>query len=85
MGLYTAIGNLGSIVGSWLYPVIDGPQFRKGHFICMSLAIVTTLLALANSLALQRTNKSRDGKYGKPVPGATVDVTELADRSPHFR
>jgi MFS family permease len=85
MGLYTAIGNLGSIAGSWFYPTIDGPQFRKGHFICMGLAIVTTLLALANSLVLQRTNKSRDGRYGKPVPGATVDVTELADRSPHFR
>src|SRR6187551_905568 len=30
MGLYTAIGNLGSIAGTWLYPTTDAPQFRRG-------------------------------------------------------
>lgn len=85
LGLYTAIGNLGSIAGSWLYPANQGPQFKKGHFICMGLAIVTAVLALFNSLMLQNTNRQRDKKHGKPSPGMVVDVTELADRSPHFR
>lgn len=85
MGLYTAIGNLGSIAGTWIYPSTDAPQFQKGHLICMGLAIATAVLALANSLVLAVINRSRDRKYGKPVPGASVDVTELADDSPHFR
>jgi MFS family permease len=85
LGFYTAIGNLGSIAGSWLFPAIEAPQFRKGHFICMCLAIFTAVLALVNSLVLQRINRSRDERYGKVVPGAVVDVTELGDESPSFR
>jgi len=85
MGVYTAIGNLGSIAGTWFYPTTDAPQFRKGHFACMALAVATALLALANSLALGAVNRHRDRKYGKPVAGAPVDVTELADDSPDFR
>jgi len=85
MGLYTAIGNLGSIAGSWFYPSTDGPEFRKGHFICMSLAITTVVLSLANSFVLRAINRYRDEKYGKPILGESVDVTDRADRSPHFR
>lgn len=85
MGLYTAIGNLGSIAGSWLYPSTDAPQYRQGHFTAMALAVATALLALANTLILREVNKQRDRKHGKPVPGAALDVTELADSSPHFR
>lgn len=85
MGLYTAIGNLGSIAGSWIYPSTEAPQFRQGHFICMALALATAVLSLANNRILAAINKHRDEKYGKPVPGASVDVTQLADDSPHFR
>ncbi len=85
MGLYTAIGNLGSIAGTWFYPAMDAPQFRKGHFTCMALALATAVLALANSMALGAINRHRDRKYGKPVPGASVDVTDLANDSPQFR
>lgn len=85
MGLYTAMGNLGSIAGSFLFPEEDGPQFRNGHFICMGFCIATAVLALANSLILRAINNHRDKVHGKPVPGASVDVTEMADSSPDFR
>ncbi len=85
MGMYTAIGNLGSIAGTWFYPSTDAPQFRKGHFVCMALALATAILSLSNSYILARLNKQRDRKYGKPAQGVVVDVTELADASPHFR
>lgn len=85
MGLYTAIGNLGSIAGTWFYPSTDGPQYRKGHFVCMALSIVTAIFALANHFILEAINKRRDRLYGKPVPGVPVDVTELADKEPMFR
>lgn len=85
MGLYTAIGNLGAIAGTWVYPSNEAPQFKKGHLVCMGLAIATAVLSLGNSLALGMINRHKDKKFGKPVVGASVDVTELADDSPHFR
>ncbi|KAE8383304.1 major facilitator superfamily domain-containing protein [Aspergillus bertholletiae] len=85
MGFYTALGNLGSIAGSWFYPSNEGPEFRKGHFICMGLAIATAVISLGNSLILRALNNYRDRKYGKPEAGVAVDVTELADNSPMFR
>ena len=52
-GLYTALGNLGSIAGTFFfYPTTETPQFKKGHFICMGLSIVTAVLAPTNHLIL---------------------------------
>lgn len=85
MGAYTAIGNLGSIAGTWVYPANQAPQFQQGHFICMALAIATAVLSLSNSLVLGAINRYRDKNHGKPLPGASIDVTEMADESPHFR
>jgi MFS family permease len=84
-GIYTALGNLGSIAGTWFYPSKDAPQFRKGHLICMCLAIATAVFALTNSLLLRAVNNHRDKKYGRPDPSAVVDVTELGDKTPSFR
>jgi hypothetical protein len=85
MGLYTAIGNLGSIGGTWIFPANEAPLFREGYFICMGLAFATAIISLSNSLVLGAINRHRDKKHGEPVPGASIDVTELADESPHFR
>lgn len=84
-GVYTAIGNCGSIAGSWIYPSTDGPQFRQGHLACMALCFLTAICAGLNSYLLWKTNQRRDKLHGKPVPGQTVDISELADRAPHFR
>jgi predicted MFS family arabinose efflux permease len=85
MGLYTAMGNLGSIAGSFFYPSTEAPEFRKGHFLCMGMAVAAGVFALANSMALRYVNSQRDRKYGKPEKGVPVDVSELADANPHFR
>jgi hypothetical protein len=84
-GAYTAMGNFGSIAGSWFYPSTDAPQFIKGHYICMALAFVTAAFSIGNSLLLRAENRRRDRLYGTPEPGQAVNITELADRSPHFR
>ncbi|OAK96736.1 MFS general substrate transporter [Phaeosphaeriaceae sp. SRC1lsM3a] len=85
MGLYTALGNFGSIAGSFFYPSSDGPQFRKGHYLSMGMAIATAVFALSNSMALRYVNRQKDKKYGKPVEGVPINVSELADAAPHFR
>jgi len=63
----------------------DAPQFRKGHFTCMALRFVTAGMALSNPLVLGAINRRRDRLYGTLLRGPTVDVSELADKSPHFR
>ncbi|KAH7350581.1 major facilitator superfamily domain-containing protein [Rhexocercosporidium sp. MPI-PUGE-AT-0058] len=85
MGLYTALGNCGSIAGTWLYPAQDAPRFQNGHWVAMGLALATACLSLGNSLSLGCINRDRDRKFGKIEEGEVVDVTEEADRSPKFR
>lgn len=85
MGLYTALGNLGSIAGSFFYPSYEAPRFQKGHFICMGMSIATAIFALSNSMALRAVNRYRDRNYGKPEEGSPVDVTESGDANPLFR
>ena len=46
---------------------------------------VTAGMALSNPLVLGAINRRRDRLYGTLLRGPTVDVSELADKSPHFR
>ena len=85
MGLYTAIGNTGSIAGSFFYPTTDGPVYRNGHYLSFGMSLAALIFSLANSLILGAASRRRDERYGKPVPGLAIDVTENADNLPMFR
>jgi hypothetical protein len=61
----------------FFYPSTTAPQFRRGHFPCMGMAVTTGVFALGNSIALRYVNSRRDRKYGKPERGILVDVSEL--------
>ena len=85
MGLYTAIGNCGSIAGSFFYPDTDAPEYRRGHYLAFGMSLAALIFSLSNSLILRAVNKHRDRKHGKPVPGLAIDVTDDADNLPMFR
>ena len=85
MGLFTALGNFGSIGGSFFYPTTDGPIYRKGHYYSFGMSLAAATVALSNHFILRAVNKHRDSKYGKPVEGLAIDVTEDADNLPMFR
>jgi alpha-D-ribose 1-methylphosphonate 5-triphosphate synthase subunit PhnI len=85
MGFYTAIGNLGSIAGSFFYPATEAPQFQRGHWICFGMSVATAVISLSNSLVLRAINRHRDRKYGKPIEWMVIDVSEEADRNVMFR
>lgn len=85
MGMYTALGNTGSIAGSFFYPVTDGPIYKKGHWLSFGMSLAALVFSLSNSLILGAVNRYRDRKYGKPVPGLAIDVTENADNLPTYR
>jgi predicted MFS family arabinose efflux permease len=85
MGLYTALGNCGSIAGSFFYPSTDAPVYRMGHYLSFGMSLAALVFALSNHLILRAMNRYRDRKHGKPVAGLALDVTDDADNLPMFR
>ena len=85
MGLYTALGNCGSIAGSFFYPSTDAPIYRKGHYLSFGMSLAALVIAMSNHLILRAMNRHRDRKHGKPVAGLALDVTDDADNLPMFR
>lgn len=85
LGLFTAIGNFGSIAGSYFYPSTDAPLYRTGHYAAFGMSLAAAIFALTNKCLLMYVNRSRDRQYGRPAEGIVLDLTENADDLPGFR
>jgi len=83
--LYGAIGQCGSILGSHLYPLTEGPAYTNGFTVSALLLFLAALCALLLSVSFRLDNVWRDQRYGKPDPNDMVDTSELADKAPGFR
>ncbi|EGO03746.1 hypothetical protein SERLA73DRAFT_175369 [Serpula lacrymans var. lacrymans S7.3] len=83
--IYGAIGQIGSILGSHIYPLSEGPTYTKGFSITCGLELLAALCAILLSVSFRWDNQRRDKLYGKPDPDAKVDTSELADKAPSFR
>ncbi|KAI0760248.1 MFS general substrate transporter [Fomes fomentarius] len=83
--MYMAIGQCGSVLGSHIYPSIEGPRYIKGFAVTCALQFLAAVFAIILTVSYRLENKRRDKLYGKPVPNETVDTAELADKAPNFR
>ncbi|TBU42195.1 MFS general substrate transporter [Dichomitus squalens] len=83
--LYMSIGQCGSILGSHLFPSPEAPRYIKGFAVTCGLQFLSVAVALVLATYYVWENRRRDQIYGKPVPDAVVDVSELADEAPDFR
>lgn len=83
--LYGAIGQIGGILGSHLYPLTEGPAYTSGFTVSAFLLFLAALCALLLSVSFRLDNMQRDQQYGKPDPDDMVDTSELADKAPGFR
>ncbi|PIL23410.1 MFS general substrate transporter [Ganoderma sinense ZZ0214-1] len=83
--LFQAIGQSGAVLGSHLYPLREGPRYRKGFAVNCGLDLLAALVAVTLTIVYRGENRRRDVQYGKPLPNAPVDTTELADKAPAFR
>ena len=54
--------------------------YSKGFAVTCALQFLAALAAIVLTVSYRIENRRRDRKYGKPVPNATVDTTELADK-----
>lgn len=85
MPLFGAIGQCGSILGSHLYPLTEGPAYRRGFGTSGSLMFLAATCALVLSASYRLENKRRDNLYGEPELDERVDTSVLADKAPSFR
>jgi len=83
--MYMAIGQCGSILGSQLYPLTEGPRYTKGFAVTCGLEFLAMIAAIVLTVSYRIENKRRDRKYGKADPSASVDTGDLADKAPMFR
>jgi sugar phosphate permease len=85
LGVYTAIGNLGSIAGTWFYPAGDAPQFRRGHWLCVGMALAGAAFAAGNSLLLAVANRGRERMAERADEDPHRDGDERVEGSKKFR
>jgi len=85
MPLFGAIGQVGSILGSHLYPLTEGPAYSRGFGVSGALMFLAALSALILSISYRWENARRNAAFGEPDRDAPVDTSELADNAPGFR
>lgn len=85
MPLFGAIGQCGSILGSHLYPLTEGPGYRRGFGTSGSLMFLAAICAFILTASYRWENKRRDDLYGEPESDERVDTSVLADKAPSFR
>ncbi|KIJ22400.1 hypothetical protein M422DRAFT_197193, partial [Sphaerobolus stellatus SS14] len=83
--MFMAIGQCGSILGSHLFPSIEGPRYIKGFGVSCALQFLAVVCAVILTIYFRYENKRRDRIYGRVDPNERVDTRELADQAPNFR
>ncbi|KAJ7108664.1 major facilitator superfamily domain-containing protein [Mycena epipterygia] len=83
--MFMAMGQCGSVLGSHIFPLTEGPQYIKGFGISCALEFLAAALSLVLAISYRRDNMRRDELYGKPKLSSRVDTTQLADKANDFR
>ncbi|KAJ7858727.1 MFS general substrate transporter [Mycena leptocephala] len=83
--MFMGIGQCGSVLGSHIFPLTQGPRYIKGFGISCALAFLAAILSLVLNFSYRMDNARRDELYGKPDPNARVDTSDLADKANNFR
>jgi len=83
--IFMSIGQCGSVLGSHIFPLTEGPRYIKGFGISCALEFLAVVLSIVLSISYRKDNARRDKLYGKPNSRNRVDTTELADKANDFR
>jgi len=83
--IFMSMGQCGSVLGSHLFPLTEGPRYVKGFAVCCALEFLGAIVSLCLSISYHRANTRRDALYGPSHPDARVDTSELADKANDFR
>ena len=87
--IINVIGQCGPILGTRLYPTVQGPRYIKGMSICAAFMFFAAAMALALRILLVWENRKLDQKYNnKPLEGRETDqgvTVAVEDYGPNFR
>lgn len=70
IAIINLIGQCGPLLGTRLYPTVEGPYYRKGMWVCAAFMLFNASLAVGLRMLLVWENKKLDQKYG------TLDTLE---------
>jgi dipeptide/tripeptide permease len=62
--LLNLVGQCGPLLGTRLYPAVEGPLYVKGQSVCAAFMFFTTLLVIGLRTLLWWENKKLDKEYG---------------------
>ncbi|KAK2839150.1 hypothetical protein FQN49_006425 [Arthroderma sp. PD_2] len=92
MVLVGVIGLSGTVLGSRIYPLADGPRYVKGNTLCASLMVTQCILGTIYRWLLTRENRKLDKLYGTLVErqlqsnlGENQRIAGEEDYGPNFR
>ena len=72
------------IPAGYLFPSNQGPQYRMGAVVALSLSVWGLFLAVLYFSIIKRENKRKDREEEEPISGLP-DVEGLAHNAPGFR
>lgn len=78
--MLNTIGHTLSVLGGYIYPDSESPEYIRGFGICMSFAFAGCIAAATHSLILWRINKRRDREEDLADAG-TPDTFTHADKA----
>ncbi|KFY38579.1 hypothetical protein V494_04323 [Pseudogymnoascus sp. VKM F-4513 (FW-928)] len=73
MALLNIIGQCGPLLGTRIYPKVEGPHYTKGMIICAAFMFFNGFLALVLRTLLQRQNKKLEEEERRVTPAAGGD------------
>jgi MFS family permease len=82
LGMLNTIGQCGSIIGSFIFPSSEGPQYVPGVSVNIAFQCFGALVAVLMSLYYRRENARRDRvEGGRPESSGNLDVQADFDRA----
>ncbi|PGH11312.1 hypothetical protein AJ79_04928 [Helicocarpus griseus UAMH5409] len=87
LALLATGGQCGPVLGTNIFPVSDGPFYRKGMWISCAMCLMVAVLAGVQMGVLWRDNRRREGQGGveEGKDGERMEVVDGAGRDGRFR
>ncbi|KAI9263988.1 major facilitator superfamily domain-containing protein [Helicostylum pulchrum] len=87
IAMTSMIAQCFSMLGTQIYRTEDGPQYIKGHTICLIFLSLAACSACLLRILLARENRKRNELYGVPESSdmSGLIIEDLYDKHPQFR
>lgn len=87
IGLLVCIGNVGGLIGSYIYIESESPRYPTGYGTSLAFAMAGIVAATMLELLLKRSNRKKEQMTETEVKAKYTDeqLYRMGDRSPLFK